>query len=543
MQSEINRSAVSKGVRGAIKKGGMKGVLTAAGSVVPGFGNVAGFIAGTVIDAVYGDEINEMVDGAADMILEDSQYSFTCPGCGHQWVMEEDEIKKMINNGADGSDNNESVFNQFWDYFLENPTTICETRDSLMDFIASLDSNMPEWSHRHLNTEYSQMQFLKSWAILIFLLDNGNDEELETLGKTASSESHRGSRLDKGCKYMKAIFEMMTVNIKEPGAFGRCNSIIDETKTFLVKDSLLKPEAFKEYMDTFYYRKLSSLVDEIEKKKNFRQALKVYKKMIKIDYFNAKVEGYGRLCQYYRFYEDEGVKNDLNKAFDYAKKCVAQIDIDSVTEYSSDDWLANIWIDNLGFAALAYSITNGPEYKPYYAYKLAKKGYDLGDDYCTFLMGVFAEEGTGQTPNASNACTFYKEAIARGCNMAEEALKKLEGGNSEEKSALGDMTSEEQEYMDALKEYLSDGEISERERKMLRRVRKALGISEERAAELEDSLAKSKLTEEENEYYEAYSEYRLNGEIDEKIRKRLEIFRKGLGITAERAAEIENITS
>lgn len=115
--SEINRSTISKGVRGAIKKGGMKGVLTAAGTVVPGFGNVAGFIAGTVIDAVYGDEINEFVDGAADMIMEDTTYSFNCPGCGHHWTMEEKEILKLIDEGGKNSNGEETVFSHYWDHF------------------------------------------------------------------------------------------------------------------------------------------------------------------------------------------------------------------------------------------------------------------------------------------------------------------------------------------------------------------------------------------------------------------------------------------
>jgi hypothetical protein len=66
-----------------------------------------------------------------------------------------------------------------------------------------------------------------------------------------------------------------------------------------------------------------------------------------------------------------------------------------------------------------------------------------------------------------------------------------------------------------------------------------LGISEERAKELEASLAKPQLTEDEQEYIEAYREYLVDGSIDEKLRKRLDIFRKGLGISEERAKELE----
>lgn len=82
----IVRSAGSKAVRTLIKKGGMKAVLTSAGSVIPGFGNVAGFVAGTVIDAAFGEQIGEMVDKVTDNFVEDNMYSFSCPNCDYTWV-------------------------------------------------------------------------------------------------------------------------------------------------------------------------------------------------------------------------------------------------------------------------------------------------------------------------------------------------------------------------------------------------------------------------------------------------------------------------
>ena len=97
-----------------------------------------------------------------------------------------------------------------------------------------------------------------------------------------------------------------------------------------------------------------------------------------------------------------------------------------------------------------------------------------------------------------------------------------------------------QEYLNNIREFLEDdSEITPRERRMLDRIRQSLGISEERAKELEASLAKPQLTEDEQEYIEAYREYLVDGSIDEKSRKRLDIFRKGLGISEERATELE----
>ena len=61
---------------------------------------------------------------------------------------------------------------------------------------------------------------------------------------------------------------------------------------------------------------------------------------------------------------------------------------------------------------------------------------------------------------------------------------------------------------------------------------RSLGISEERAAELEASLS-PQLTEDEQEYLEMYHEYAEKGEISEKERRRLDKFAAALGISEE----------
>lgn len=102
-------------------------------------------------------------------------------------------------------------------------------------------------------------------------------------------------------------------------------------------------------------------------------------------------------------------------------------------------------------------------------------------------------------------------------------------------------TAEETEYLESVKDFLEDdAEITPREKKMLDRIRKNLGISEERAKELEDSL-KPQLTDDEKEYLEMYKDYASNGDISEKNRRRLDKFAKALGIAADRQAEIEKM--
>ena len=108
--------------------------------------------------------------------------------------------------------------------------------------------------------------------------------------------------------------------------------------------------------------------------------------------------------------------------------------------------------------------------------------------------------------------------------------------------AIEDVTpvsEDEQKYLDELKECLADGKIGGSERRLLNKLRVKSGISEERAAELEASLQKPQLTEEEQEYLEAYQDAMEDGVISDKERRLLDKLMKMNNISAERAKEIE----
>ena len=133
-----------------------------------------------------------------------------------------------------------------------------------------------------------------------------------------------------------------------------------------------------------------------------------------------------------------------------------------------------------------------------------------------------------------NELEVVKNQETASINGAKLDNKTVESDNS--------LTDSEQEYLDNLKELLEDGaEITPRERKMLNRIRQTLGISEERAKELEDSMVVSQLTEDEQEYLEMYREYAEDGVIDEKERRRLDKFASGLGISNDRKVMIEKM--
>lgn len=99
---------------------------------------------------------------------------------------------------------------------------------------------------------------------------------------------------------------------------------------------------------------------------------------------------------------------------------------------------------------------------------------------------------------------------------------------------------DEKEYIEALKDCLSDGEISERERRLLERLRVKCGISPKRSIELEKQLKEPQFSTEEKEYLEAYQEVSTDGLVSEKEHRILDRLRSMLGITEERAKEIES---
>lgn len=101
------------------------------------------------------------------------------------------------------------------------------------------------------------------------------------------------------------------------------------------------------------------------------------------------------------------------------------------------------------------------------------------------------------------------------------------------------LSQEEKEYIEEFKEVIADGEITERERRLLNKFRAKFGITEERGEELEAMVIQPSLTPEEQEYLEEYKEIIAEGEVSERERRFLEKLRKANGISEERATEIE----
>lgn len=102
------------------------------------------------------------------------------------------------------------------------------------------------------------------------------------------------------------------------------------------------------------------------------------------------------------------------------------------------------------------------------------------------------------------------------------------------------LTPDEEEYLNEYKEISADGEISERDRRFLEKIKKANGISDERAREIEDMII-PKLSEEEQEYLDEYREIISDGEISARDQRFLDKLKSANGISEERARELEGM--
>lgn len=138
--------------------------------------------------------------------------------------------------------------------------------------------------------------------------------------------------------------------------------------------------------------------------------------------------------------------------------------------------------------------------------------------------------------------------------IKENVLPRIEAGESYIESGKGDSSSisqsvvvnstnsAEQEYIDEYKACIEDdGIITDRERRLLDKLRKSLGISEERAAELEAQSNPSVLSADEMEYIEEFKACMADGSISERERRLLDRLAKSLNISPERVAQIEKM--
>jgi hypothetical protein len=126
-------------------------------------------------------------------------------------------------------------------------------------------------------------------------------------------------------------------------------------------------------------------------------------------------------------------------------------------------------------------------------------------------------------------------------DIAEEVIEEVD---NEEFVQNEELAPNEAKYKEEVLFLLEEGAIDAEGRKLLERKRVRWEISEERANELEQMCSSSSdadYTNEEKEYIEIYQELSADGEMTDRKRRMLDRERDLLGISQDRAKELESL--
>lgn len=500
---------------------------SAVNSILPGFGKIVGGVAATKVHTKYKKEIDGFIDKAGDL-FEDTflimDYKFKCSKCGYTWT----------SNSANGvcydMDNNnyeeEIDFSSMDDIMKETLLIIirelnCSINDIHSDtFIRELGATNIQCTCIKVDLENTfsveiPSDFLDNNTVLeiinaIYSCKNPSDvlEEEEDLYDEEDDNDEQNEYMDRDMYEIKRMITSVQhycisiINSQPEGNLdytqlvNRINydtkasiaawQIKDENRWEVVNKLTHRLLSNKNLPDAFWYNLVKTLPQHGENSDDY--IMEVYETA----YVEDAVEPFGNTVI------GVNISGTINVG-DTVVLCT----------YEDEHYEAHVsWIEMLGRKCNS-----------------AESGDTIGLGVDIDLSAI--SEGIDRV---------YKYDEYYDLNGDEEE-------NDAEDVATTDITSEEQEYINELKDVLSDGDISPRERRLLDKIRTQLGIAEERAEELEASLATPTLTSEEQEYIDEYKEIISNGEIFARDQRYLEKLKKANGISNERAKELEIIVS
>ena len=433
----------------------------------------------------------------------------------------------------------QELFNKQFHFYLDNTDGIIETNQSVKNYVQKVNILMSGCD----NTIKSEYHFLKAICCLDYSLSHEDDKSLLSLGIYNINCAIELLTNDDEYKLIKLMFDSLSVN-------HEAHDVVQVQQNFkwrCPKINMLENTLFKnEYLEELYEKtRFYSLIDSaaaLENREDFKGAAKCLEIMTQLSDSGYKLCGYEVLMDYY-YFGRKGLNVSKELGFKYAQKGYELADFSN--EFNPEISYQSRWLRCLERIAYAYLEGEGTKQDYQKAFEYTTKAANLGGMYSAYNLGEIYELGRGVAINKALALEWYEKALELGLEGAKEKINQLRGtiSTSVQTQMLNSNISEdEQEYLEEVKMCLEeDNEISSRERRLLDRLRIKLNISEERAKELEESLKSPQLTEDEQEYLE---EYKLcleeDGGISSKERRLLDRLRDKLGISVERANELES---
>lgn len=536
---EFTPSETRKWLTALAKKGGMKAVLTAAGSVVPGFGNVSGFIAGTAIDIIYGKDINKLIDYIADLYDDNKVYVFTCPNCGNTWSRKEIEDVMPLSE-----EDIQEKFRQDFNDYLEKVDISIDDAGAANSLCIDMHSTAMLCQNEIVSSQYL---FLAGLCNLLRAKKYISSKEIEVGTELTLAEMYftKAAEILPDDEYKLMLAAAKILKCLAPEECVEIGAV--STRYYTFGDvTLFKYDWLIEIYDNCCFQAIDAAYgtfDFEDEHYNRELCIKLCKLGLGLKNPHYRMISNSRIFLEYNNQEATSGKMPVVAARFLIEAFEAEgYDLDNVdpSDFFDRQWLL-VCID------YAESII---EDKNPFVKQDAIRGFDIlkkiaelhvnwedcyAKESACYSLGEYYEEGCYIEKDLSTALKYYSMG---GHNDDVERLL-----HTTKADVLGYEVSHnnELEYLEELKTCFVDGEVSKGERRLLDKLRIKLGISEKRAQELEESLQQSQLSAEEQEYLAEYRDcLAYSGKISAGERRLLNRLREKLGISESRAAELEN---
>lgn len=488
--NKVTRQGAKTAVHMATSAGGMATGAAVGSAILPGIGTVVGGALGFIGSAMFNQKVNENIDKAGDAIEDnfmDMEYKFVCPKCGHEWSSLDESIDAEVSEPLSdytsyGSSRNSRKNDAF--------QICCIVADKLrleLDEVKTDSDLEDDLGADDLDKIEIIMEVEKTFNCSL-----GDDSE----------------EVAESITYVDDLIEMVVGE----SFFGE-NLTEEDDDNESEDDSDAERSRFKSFFDSYINEEYKEW--SLEKKASMfeREGENCSDETIKSMYYC--VAAVIRLETFVEEWLVNGFDNYKDTSKEFCQKCLVKgfEDIQISREIIPQD--KEYQLVDISFIMLNYFWIEDDEDLENYT--------SLYDDFLKL------EKEETALFNYDWLIKLFKhsyDAIFNYCNKNK-----------------GQVTAEEQEYLDSVRDILEDyGEIGPRERRRLEKDRVRLGISKERAQQLEASLSTPSLTEEEQEYLDEYKEMLEDyEEIGVRERKRLEKSRVRLGLSEARARELEGL--
>ncbi|MDE6021650.1 MAG: hypothetical protein K2H01_11730, partial [Ruminococcus sp.] len=457
-----------------------------------------------------------------------------CPNCGHTWTRKEDELVygQADEEYEENADEMAAEFDKALSYFLDDTSRVTQSAKTTSDFMTQMNQSAQLSSPRISGA----FHFLAALVGLFALKDNDFDEdENRQIRWVAHSQIKQAVSLGNTDEYR--LIELL-LQIKTTSNINELPKFIRKALACKVNDdSWLKKEYYQKSLvpDICFFKILLDMDNNEAIRDEDKIAL--WKALTNCPVNDYKM--YANL-QIYRKLSDSPDSFAFSCLYNAFNTKGFSLNKPKMEDVMYEQWL---WAAEEYAECLCSGISNEIGKDKHRGIEILNTIADLGTQNPCLFARNFLGELAEQDGHLQKALTYYLKAGEIGSDCAMRVRKMIaETNDSSNSTAIESKSSdEENEYLSEFKACLAEGgEISKGERRLLEKLRIKLDISEKRAAELEQSLLTPQLTEVEEEYLAEYKECLAeDGTISAGERRLLNRLRDKLGISEERAKELE----